>query len=73
MYAHNSAMGNCILWISGEEALPGLTLILASTGSIGTTLFSLTKELELVMIVVFPAFSYYIPSSDFQHRIIFHI
>ncbi len=47
--------GNCNLCISGDDGFPGLTLILANTGLIGTRLFSLAKLLDEFRIADSPA------------------
>jgi hypothetical protein len=48
VHAHARVKGNYNLCISGDDDFPGLTLILANTGLIGTRLFSLAKLLDEV-------------------------
>ena len=56
VHAQAGVIGNCTLCISGEDALPGLILIFANTGSMGTTLCSLAKGLAQVLVKSLPAF-----------------
>lgn len=53
--AHAKVKGNCTLRISGDDGFSGLTLILANTGWIGTTLFSLAKALGEFRMAEIPA------------------
>ena len=55
VHAHARVKGNCNLCISGDDAFPGLTLILAKTGCMGTRLFSLAKLKEEFHIADAPA------------------
>ena len=55
MHAHASVIGNCILCISGEDGLLGLTLIFVTTGWMGTALFCLANRFPHFCIEIFPA------------------
>ena len=55
VHADARVKGNCNLCICGDDCFPGLTLILASTGWIGTRLFSLAKLLDEFRIADTPA------------------